>query len=86
MDETTFRARVASENGFGIVRNRDNGNVIPCCWNDCGRPGRREVKVGVRDGEQVSIYFFCTERHRGLWMNSSRDLGNLPGGSRGMLI
>ena len=32
------------------------------------------------------IYLFCCERHKLYWVNSHRDLYNLPAGSRGTLL
>jgi len=30
-------------------------------------------------------YVFCSERHKRMWINSPRDLYNLPSGERGLL-
>lgn len=80
-----------------LVRNPGTGRVLPCCWDDCERPGDNRVQEQVADGvfteaDLVSplmldtpkrfTYIFCSERHRAYWRNSHRDQGNLPAGLR----
>lgn len=78
----------------GTVRSGATGKLIPCCWTECDKVGNsryehREflqmIQIGSARIPQYRIYLFCKERHRELWRNSVRDLGNLPTGSRGML-
>lgn len=85
MDETTFRARVDRERGWGTIRSFMGPHLLPCIWTECDRPARRENLVGVREGEKALFYFFCSDRHRQMWINSPKEMGNLAMGSRGML-
>lgn len=80
--------------GHGPVRSATTGQHIVCCFNDCGALGssryehrefRQWVYIGPTRIPQYTIYLFCSERHRALWRNSHRSLGNLPIGSKGML-
>lgn len=85
MDETSFRARVDRERGWGTLRSHVGPWLLPCIWTECDRPGRREHLVAVREGEKALFYFFCSERHKRLWLNSPVAMGQLPAGSRGMV-
>jgi hypothetical protein len=75
----------------GPVRSGATGQLLPCCFNDCGRTGttryeHREPIEKTRFGQwRYRIYVFCSDRHRMLWRNSHLNLGNLPTGSRGMI-
>lgn len=79
------------------VRNPGTGRVFPCCWDDCWRPGDARVKAEVTEGvfaeadmvpellvgtPKVLTYIFCSDRHKAYWVNSHRDMGNLPPGVR----
>ena len=85
MDAASFRARVDRERGFGLINSHVGSWLLPCVWTECDRPARRENMCAIREGEKAVFYFFCTERHRSMWINSPRDMGNLPAGSRGMI-
>ncbi len=74
----------------GPVRRGATGQLIPCCFNDCGRLGttryeHREFIEEVMGHPRYRIYIFCSDRHRLLWEHSHKSLGNLPSGSRGMI-
>lgn len=66
------------------------GKPLPCIWDDCWRDGDNRIRVEVDHdapkfpGEKL-VYIFCSERHRDYWRNSTRDRGNLPTGSKGLL-
>lgn len=85
MDDLEFKARVEKERGVGTIRSHMGAWLLPCIWTECDRPARREHQVAVRDGVKALFYFFCCERHRQLWINSPKDMGNLKSGSRGMI-
>jgi len=75
---------------YGPVRSGATGQLLPCCFNDCGRTGttryeHRELIGYVLGHERYRIYVFCSERHKTLWENSHLSLGNLPMGSKGMI-
>ena len=69
---------------------------LQCCWDDCEKHAVSLHKArfhdhnrGVRcEAEEAKhpIYTFCSERHRQLFLHSHISNGNLPTGSRGMLI
>jgi hypothetical protein len=86
---------------MSLVRNRETGRILPCCWDDCEKPGNARIWAEVTDGEFTDAdmvpplmvgtpktfrYIFCAERHRAYWENSQRDQGNLPAGLRAPLI
>lgn len=56
------------------------GAKLPCCWDTCDRDGYEEHKTSVRDTTkgQNLIYIFCSEGHKGYWLNSQNDYGNAP--------
>lgn len=63
---------------------------ITCCWFECDRPGTELHKavlhehitgVPCESGEHVT-FIFCSDRHKRLFQNSHRDMGNLPPGYR----
>ena len=64
------------------VYNVSTGRRLMCCWDTCERDGVTLYETRVREGVQNTIYVFCSERHKMLWVNSSRDLGKLPKGYR----
>lgn len=69
------------------VINMQTGRPLPCSWNDCEKDGTtlyeaREYEGTPEGGTATVKYVFCSERHKMLWVNSSRNLGNLPPGYR----
>lgn len=58
------------------VVNPTSGVKLPCCWDDCWKPGHEEHKAVVStDGRQLH-YVFCSEKHRSYYANSHRSYGN----------
>jgi hypothetical protein len=67
-----------------------------CCWADCEKHAvdlhktmHHDHARGIPCHDLLAkhpVYTFCSERHRQLFLNSHRSNGNLPTGSRGMLI
>lgn len=80
-----FRKRVDAERGTGVIRSPVTGNLIVCIWTECEHHARREHQVAIREGAKPLFYFFCSDRHRKLWLNSVKDMGNLPTGDRGTI-
>jgi hypothetical protein len=68
-----------------LVRNA-SGRPLPCCWDDCTKSGHEEQKVVVQDGNKNLHYVFCGQAHKMLYVNSKKDYGNLPGGSKGLIL
>lgn len=66
--------------------NLDHGGSkhVMCAWDTCEKDGLETNKVveqtAVNRGERTVTYIFCTERHKAYWLNSTRDLNNLPAG------
>ena len=67
------------------------GNAIPCCWFECGKSGYELYKSILHEHTNVPCdhptashvaFIFCSERHKQLYLNSHRDMGNLPAGYR----
>jgi hypothetical protein len=82
---TTYRGKVAERR---VIDPGDDARLL-CCWDDCGRDGLELHKareyLGVDPGTRTPIwtwYVFCTERHKMYWVNSVKDLYNLPPGYR----
>lgn len=85
-----------------LVRNTVTKRILPCCWDDCDRAGHTQWQARVpREPDDatearliatgqipppMSIYIFCSDRHRMMWVNGHRSYGNLPSGSRGTLL
>lgn len=66
------------------VRNAE-GHRLPCCWDDCQRPGHDEIRLVEAKNGQNAIYVFCSESHRQLHRNSHIQYGRLPLGERGLI-
>lgn len=71
------------------VLDRDHAETMDdhhllCCWDTCDRYGLELYKARVQDGTdrfpRNTWYVFCSERHKQYWVNSTRDLNNLPPG------
>jgi hypothetical protein len=78
------------------VLSRDDGTWLKCCWDDCERQGFDSHKTRFHDhahglpcdhpDAKHVWYVFCSNRHRDYFLHSHRSMGNLPPGSRLMLI
>jgi hypothetical protein len=82
----TYVRRVLGVNADGST---DRGEPFMCCWNDCTEKGHEEIKVVVPNGmnqytrePQTLTYIFCSRQHRMYYVNSHKDLGNLPANYR----
>ena len=80
---TTYRGKLSERR---IIDPQDETRLL-CCWNDCDRYGlelhkaREYLGIDPRtSGPIYTWYVFCTERHKMYWVNSVRDLFNLPPG------
>lgn len=86
MDAETYRRRVDAERGIGTIRSHVGPWLLPCIWTECDAPARREhLFAAPPEGEKILFYFFCSGRHRQMWINSPRDMGNLASGSKGLI-
>jgi hypothetical protein len=70
---------------FGRVRSGATEEFIRCAWDDCDRYAQGQYLRVVEEGLKRLHYIFCSGRHLELWENSSRDNGNLPVGSKGLI-
>lgn len=78
------------------VLSRDDGTWLLCCWDDCERQGYDTHRTRFHDhahGLPCSHpdakhvwYVFCSNRHRDYFLHSHRSMGNLPPGSKLMLL
>lgn len=75
-----------------VVINLDHGGSrhVTCAWDTCERDGYDTNKVVVNYGKADTPHevkhVFCTERHKMYWINSVRNLGNLPPGYKRSFI
>jgi len=63
-----------------------------CCWTECEKPGYDLHKARTHDHaprlpcdhplSKHTWWVFCSDRHKQYWVNSHRDMGNLPAGYR----
>lgn len=89
MDSISYRGRVEQEAGRGTIASRGGSGLVPCCWTECDRPALRQYQhheIADRRSGSLRFYFFCSERHIGLWRHSPRDMDNLPSGMRGTVL
>lgn len=49
---------------------------IRCAWDDCEKDGYDQIKVVVREPKKNLHYIFCSETHKQMHINGSRDYGN----------
>lgn len=59
-----------------------DGVAYPCCWDDCQKTGTMLHLLPIREGEEVTNYVFCSERHKQYHINSHVAYGKLPAGHR----
>jgi hypothetical protein len=78
---------------MALVRNVITRRVLPCCWDDCERPGRTEYELRVPDADsdgrpKTLIYVFCSLGHRAFYIVSfrARLYGKLTTGEKGPLM
>jgi hypothetical protein len=76
-----------------VVINLDHGGSrhVACAWDTCELDGYDSNKVEINygaDGAPPHIvkHVFCSERHKMFWVNSVRDLNNLPPGYKRSFI
>lgn len=65
------------------VVNRETGRRLMCCWTECENDGVELHKAVTREGIHIRHWVFCSERCKMYWVNSSKDMGNLPAGYKG---
>lgn len=57
------------------------GKPLMCCWSDCVELGHQEHRIETPDSQVPGlklIYVFCCAQHRRYYLNSHKDLNNLP--------
>lgn len=73
---------------------RDNAKLLDdhhllCCWDTCEKDALSLYWARENNStlvaKQYVWYYFCSERHKQYWVNSTRDLYNLPAGLRTVL-
>lgn len=73
------------------ILDRDNAELLDdhhllCCWDTCEKHGLSLFWARENGGTPgyplVRTYHFCSEKHKQYWVNSTRDLYNLPKGMR----
>lgn len=76
---------------MGYMISVRTGKHLLCMWEQCEKRGRTEYDVVVTEGDPSDAgknlltpnrthFLFCTERHKQYFVNSHRDMGNLPAG------
>ena len=77
---------------MGYMISGRTGKRLECMW-ECSKPGRTEYTVIVTQGDPSEAgknlltpnrvhFLFCSQRHKDYFVNSHRDMGNLPAGAR----
>ena len=74
-----------------VINHDRGGTYVMCAWDTCEHDGYETNKVRVNTAapghDPVYItYVFCTDRHKQYWINSIRDLNNLPPGYRSSIL
>ena len=75
----------------------NTGEHLRCAWFDCDHEAYelhkvrhhyhdRQIPCDQAEDTAHPWAAFCSERHRLLYVNSHRSMGNLPTGSRGTLL
>lgn len=84
-----FRHRRAPR---GVLVRNMWGKPLPCCWNDCTRPGRTDHQVIVQHDaperrNDTLTYVFCCDAHKGYWLTALQpgEYGRLRSGQRSPL-
>ncbi len=98
MDDARMNRRKwsARKNKLGTkILDRENAERLDdhhllCCWDTCERFAvslHQAVEDWSTPGHPlIRRYFFCTEGHKMYWVNSVRDLYNLPSGYKKTLL
>jgi hypothetical protein len=64
-----------------VINHDRGGTYVMCAWDTCELDGYQNNRVVIHEGiDKTTTYVFCTERHRQYWINSTRDMNNLPSG------
>lgn len=61
------------------VTNQITGRVLPCCWQDCTKPGDNNYRVEVKHNQprwkdpltgkqEMLVYIFCGQRHKEMFV------------------
>jgi hypothetical protein len=53
-----------------------------CCWDDCSKRGTMLHLLRIWEGEELTNYVFCSDRHKQYHINSHVAYGKLPAGHR----
>lgn len=80
-------AYIGKLHGRNVIDPSDGARLL-CCWDTCEVYGTELHKVRIFEGVNpqagnAPIYswkVFCTERHKMYYVNSVKDLNNLPAG------
>lgn len=59
------------------VRNVETGRVLPCCWDDCMKPGSTQHEIQVphptpkwkdpkTGNQEMLVYIFCSAEHKAM--------------------
>ena len=82
----------ARKNKLGVrMLDRDNAELLDdhhllCCWDDCERYAVSlywaRVDESTLYAPKFVWYYFCSETCKQYWVNSTKDLYNLPAGMR----
>lgn len=63
----------------------DFGPAIMCSWSDCTNLGHQEHRLETPDTTDARynlVYIFCSQQHKWYYLNSHKDLGQLPEGRK----
>ena len=70
------------------VRSGVTGKLIPCCWAECDRHGREQFSIRIHEKDRfglptgrVTVYLFCSQRHRLFYVTGPQTYGQLPAGT-----
>lgn len=77
------------------ILDRENAELLDdhhllCCWDDCEK-NAVQLHEAAEDASTpgnplIRRYFFCSERCKMYWVNSTKDLYNLPAGYKRTLL
>jgi hypothetical protein len=87
-DTTAWKHAIIQKKVINFDR---GGTYVMCGWDTCERDGYESFKCTVNDsapGQEPKYitYVFCSERHRQYWINSIRDMNNLPAGYKRSIL
>lgn len=85
---TEWRHAIISKKVINL--DHDGDRHVVCAWDTCEKDGLELYKVVEHDGkirgERTMNFVFCSERHKMYFVNSVRDLGNLPSGYKRSIL